>query len=99
MVDSTLCALEGCNNILGPEARHGQKYCSTECTKRANNDRAIARYHERKRLTESGERRECATKGCKTIIRRTSESEYCDPCLGRAEFLRKQEIRRKILGF
>lgn len=93
------CAFDECNNTFDPaKTRQGQKYCSVSCTRKANNKRGLERYYKRKEMIASGERRECKSPHCKTIVRRTSESEYCDPCINRSRAIRRDEIRSKILG-
>lgn len=91
------CAFDECSNTFAP-GRKGQRYCSASCTRKANNKRGIERYYKRKKQIEDGSRRVCANPNCSTVVRKTSESDFCDPCINRAEFKRQVELRRRILG-
>lgn len=92
------CAFDECDNKLDKPYRRGQKYCSIECTKKANNKRAMERYRRRKALLGQDGRRVCATPGCTTLLRRTSFEDYCEACRHREEFLKKERVRRRILN-
>lgn len=93
----TQCAFDECDKVFTPW-RHGQKYCSAECTKKANNKRAVARYHKRRQDIAEGVKRICKIPGCRTVLRKGSDEDICDPCLNRDHYQRKVDIRRRILG-
>lgn len=90
------CAFDECENEFEP-SRPNQKYCSSDCTVRANNKRAMARYNRRKQLRASGGRRVCATPGCGTVLRKGNDSDYCGPCEKQAVLRELERIRRSIL--
>lgn len=92
-----ICAFSGCDNEFTPNSKKNQKYCSYECSVKANNQRLTERYHRRKEILDTPKRK-CATVGCPTILRRTNVGEYCDPCQQRAEDQRKKAFRRLVLG-
>lgn len=93
------CAFDECENYFDPStSKAGKKYCSVTCTRKANNKRGIERYYNRKKQAEDGSRKVCANPNCKAFIRKTSEAKYCDPCAGRAERKRQDDLRRRILG-
>lgn len=91
------CAYFGCDNVFEPNTKKRQKYCSPECSVRANNARAMDDYHRRKEIM-SDPYRKCATVGCPTILRRTNEGEYCDPCITQRKVDREKKFRDMVMG-
>lgn len=87
------CAYDGKEFV---RRRPNQKYCSAECTKRANNQRAMARYNRRKALKQSGAVRVCATPDCNTILRKSNEGDYCGACELRQRLEQIEAIRRSV---
>jgi hypothetical protein len=92
-----VCAYSGCDNEFEPNAKRSKKYCSYECSVKANNQRAMEKYNERKRLLQEPQRK-CATVGCPTILRRTNTGKYCDPCLNQRQESEKKGFRDMVLG-
>ena len=93
----TVCAFSGCNNEFEPNGKKTKKYCSYECSVRANNQRQMERYYKQKELM-SEPRRKCATVGCPTILRKTNTGRYCDPCLNQRKELEKKSFREMVIG-
>ena len=92
-----ICAYSGCDNEFEPNSKKNQKYCSTACSVKANNRRAMDKYNERKRILDTP-RRVCATVGCPTILRKTNLGKYCDPCLQQQREDEKRNFRNLVLG-
>lgn len=92
-----ICAYSGCDNEFVPNSKKNQKYCSTACSVKANNQRAMDKYNERKKILGTP-RRKCATVGCPTILRRTNLGKYCDPCQQQQKDNEKQNFRNLVLG-
>ena len=92
-----VCAFDGCDKEFKPNSKKNQKYCSYECSVRANNKRAMEKYNERKRLLDSPKRK-CATVGCPTILRKTNMDKYCDPCQNARREAEKKSFRELVLG-
>lgn len=90
-----MCANEGCQNTFEGNSKKNQKYCSYECSVRANNRRSMERYNERKRIMDTP-RRKCATVGCPTILRRSNTGKYCDPCTEQAKEDRLKGFRDSV---
>lgn len=90
------CAFSGCDNEFTPNAKKNQKYCSYKCSVDANNQRAMEKYHERKKLLGTP-KRECATPGCATILRKTNEGKYCDPCITQRTENEKKDFRNMVI--
>lgn len=91
-----MCANEGCGNTFEDNAKRNQKYCSMECSVKANNRRSMERYNERKRIMGIP-RRKCATVGCPTILRKTNTGEYCDPCTEQTKEAKLKDFRSAVL--
>lgn len=92
-----ICAYSGCDNEFEPNSKRRQKYCSYECSVKANNERAMAKYNERKKLLGTPQRK-CATVGCPTILRKTNLGKYCDPCINQRKQNEKQNFRNLVMG-
>lgn len=92
-----VCAYSHCENEFEPNVQKRQKYCSSECSVRANNEKAMREYHERKRVMEDPNRK-CQTVGCPTILRRTNTGKYCDACKGARKESEKRSFRNLVLG-
>jgi hypothetical protein len=70
----TVCRLEECHNFFLKKV-HNQAFCCRECCRVYTNARILAAYHEKKNRTMTG--RVCKKRGCKTILSRYNEGEYC----------------------
>lgn len=92
-----ICAYSGCEKEFEPNTKKRQKYCSHECSVRANNEKAMREYHERKRIMDDPNRK-CATVGCPTILRKTNTGKHCDPCRESIRVLEEERFRRMVLG-
>lgn len=91
------CAFSGCGNTFEPNVKKRQKYCSSQCSVRANNQKAMREYHERKNIMSDGPR-VCSTVGCPTILRRTNHGEYCDPCVAQRKVNQQKNFRNLVMG-
>lgn len=93
-----ICAYSKCGKEFTPKSpNRNQKYCSYECSVKANNQRAMDKYNERKKLLQDPKRK-CATPGCGTILRRTNVGKYCDPCQEQHRANEKEAFRNMVLG-
>lgn len=92
------CAFDECSLTFDKNyARPNQKYCSSDCTVKANNKRAMERYNRRKAQRLAGGKRICATKGCGTILRKNNTDLHCGACEKRRQLERLHIIRKGIL--
>lgn len=85
------CAYEFCQNEFVP-TRHNQRYCSTECSTKANNAKILKKYHERKARLAGG-RRICKTPGCMTPLSKYNDKEICNAC----DLRQREEKRQNML--
>lgn len=89
------CAYEHCENKFDPQGKHGRKYCSAECSTKANNAKILKKYHERRARLKGG-RRICSTPGCSTPLSRYNDDDICNAC----DIKKREEHRENLLkGF
>lgn len=88
------CAYEGCSNTFEP-SRHNQRYCSPECSTKANNAKILKKYHERKARLNGG-RRVCKTPGCMTPLSKYNDSDICHACDLKQREARRQKMLREF---
>ena len=58
---------------------HNQKYCDSECCRKATNERILKRYYE-KRDNRSGKERVCKNKSCGRKLSRYNDESFCSAC-------------------
>jgi hypothetical protein len=80
------CERSECKSLFVPN-KSNQKYCSQECCRIVNNEKAKRRYHLLKQY-KGGEARVCSVKGCDTILSKYNDSNICN--LHRNIMLRKR---------
>ena len=91
------CAFSGCDNMFSPNVTKKQKYCSSECSVRANNMRNVERHKRRKEVLRQPKRK-CKTIGCPTLLRKTNFSDYCDACERKEKDEKVKAFREAILN-
>lgn len=69
------CAYESCGKEFEKKT-HNQKYCDSDCCRKATNERIMLRYYE-KRDNRRGKERYCNAKGCSMHLSRYNEEDYC----------------------
>lgn len=74
-MSSILCAYESCGKEFEKKT-HNQKYCDSDCCRKATNERIMLRYYE-KRDNRRGKERTCASKDCNRALSRYNEEDYC----------------------
>ena len=92
-----ICAFEGCDNAFEPNIARKQKYCSSQCSVRANNKKNIERNRKKKALL-GHPKRKCATIGCPTILRKANDGKYCDACELRPTKKIQEDFRRMVMN-
>lgn len=85
------CAYEHCHNTFDTGGKHGRKYCSPECSTKANNAKILKKYHERKARLKGG-RRVCKMPGCLTPLSKYNDMDICNAC-----YMKEQEDKRSKL--
>jgi len=71
----TLCAYESCGKEFEKKT-HNQKYCDSDCCRKATNERIMLRYYE-KRDNRRGKKRVCSHKDCNIPLSRYNEEDVC----------------------
>jgi hypothetical protein len=91
-----VCSRQGCDNPIPEDAARSRKYCSQQCSIKANNQKAMDRYNERKDRLRG--KNICATVGCGTVLRRNNASKYCEGCLRTQRELREKDKIGRMIG-
>lgn len=73
------CANPDCGKSFVKRASNAI-YCCAECRTKIMNQRILARYHERKNLRLSKDKRYCAAKNCNNILSRYNTEKICELC-------------------
>lgn len=74
-MSSIRCAYESCGKEFEKKT-HNQKYCDSDCCRKATNERIMLRYYE-KRDNRRGKKRTCKAKNCNMHLSRYNEEDYC----------------------
>jgi hypothetical protein len=90
VIEFSRCAYAGCDKKF-ESTRHNQKYCTEECSRKANNEKILKRYHER-RARLSGNVRVCAEMDCDTRLSRYNPDTICNKCQRKKKDARRKQI-------